>query len=320
MDLLVYNHLHVRRVLRRFVVSDVVMVLVQQVIVMGILMMVGFIAYRSKLINSEGVKQMSNIVLYIATPAMLINSFIAEFDTQRLINAGWTFLLAWMAFFFGLILVKTVFRKLNSIGRFAVMFSNVGFMGIPLVQMVLGQEAVFYMAMVVAVMTITTFTYGMYLITGDKASMSFRKIITNPPIIGVIAGLLMYCLHIPVPAVMQRTCSMLANVSAPVSMMVLGSYLAESDMKSVFGNKDTYLILLGRLILVPMLVLGMLKLLPSSLNEIKAVVLIASTTPVATALGMFSQLYGGNYAYGAGVVSLSTILSLITMPLFLALL
>ena len=296
------------------------MVLIQQVIVMGMLMVIGFIAYRTKLINSEGVKQMSNIALYVATPAILINSFLAEFEVQRLVKAGWTAVLSFVTFLFGLILVKTVFRKLNNVGKFGVLFSNVGFMGIPLVQMVLGQEAVFYMAMVVAVMTLTTFTYGMYLITGDKASMSLKKVITNPPIIGVIVGILIYCFRIPLPSTVVRTCSMLANVSGPISMMVLGSYLAEADMKSVFGSKDTYLILLGRLILVPGLMLVTLKLLPGSLDDIKAVILIAASTPVATALGMFSQLYGGNYAYGAGVVSLSTILSLVTMPLLLALL
>ena len=295
------------------------MVLIQQVIVMGMLMVIGFIAYRTKLINSEGVKQMSNIALYVATPAILINSFLAEFEVQRLVKAGWTAVLSFVTFLFGLILVKTVFRKLNNVGKFGVLFSNVGFMGIPLVQMVLGQEAVFYMAMVVAVMTLTTFTYGMYLITGDKASMSLKKVITNPPIIGVIVGILIYCFRIPLPSTVVRTCSMLANVSGPISMMVLGSYLAEADMKSVFGSKDTYLILLGRLILVPGLMLVTLKLLPGSLDDIKAVILIAASTPVATALGMFSQLYGGNYAYGAGVVSLSTILSLVTMPLLLAL-
>ena len=300
--------------------SDVVMVLVQQVIVMGMLMVIGFIAYKAKLIDSTGVKQMSNIALYVATPGILINSFIAEYDAQKLVRAGWTFLFAFITFLFGLILVKTVLRKLNNVGQFGVLFSNVGFLGIPLVQMVLGPGAVFYMAMVVAVMTLTTFTYGMYLISGDKSSMSLKKVMTNPPVISVIAGLLIYCFRIPVPATVARTCSMLANMSAPVSMIVLGSYLAEADMKSVFGNKDTYLILLGRLVLVPLMVLVMLKMMPSSLDEIKAVVLIAASTPVATALGMFSQLYGGNYAYGAGVVSLSTILSLITMPLFLALL
>ena len=223
------------------------MVLIQQVIVMGMLMVIGFIAYRTKLINSEGVKQMSNIALYVATPAILINSFLAEFEVQRLVKAGWTAVLSFVTFLFGLILVKTVFRKLNNVGKFGVLFSNVGFMGIPLVQMVLGQEAVFYMAMVVAVMTLTTFTYGMYLITGDKASMSLKKVITNPPIIGVIVGILIYCFRIPLPSTVVRTCSMLANVSGPISMMVLGSYLAEADMKSVFGSKDTYLILLGRL-------------------------------------------------------------------------
>ena len=300
--------------------TDVVLLLVQQVAVMFLLMMVGYAAFRAKLVNSQGVKQISNVALYVATPAMVLNSFLAEFEMQKLVRAGWTFLFSGITFLFGLILVKTVFRKLNNVGKFAVLFSNVGFMGIPLVQMVLGQEYVFYMAMVVAMMTLLTFTYGMYLVSGDRAMMSLKKVMTNPPIIAVFLGLLIYCLQIPVPSVLQRTFSMLSGTTAPLSMMVLGCYLAEADLKAVFREKGTYLILLGRLVLVPVLVLAALKLVPASLNEIKAVTLIAASTPVAGALGMLTQQYGGDYAYGAGVVSLSTILSLITMPLFLALL
>ena len=300
--------------------SDVVMLLVQQVIVMAMLMVIGYIAFRTKLINQEGVRQMSNIALYVATPAMVINSFIADYSTDRLIKAGWSFLLTGVMVVFGWLLIHTVFRKMSNIGKFAVLFCNVGFMGIPLVQLVLGQEAVFYMAMIVAMMTFVTFTYGMFLISGDRKMMSLKKVVTNPPIIAVFAGLIIYCLQIQLPSIVLRASSMLSNITGPLSMMILGSYLAEADLKEVFGTKETYLILLGRLVLMPLLVLLMLKAVPASLDEIKAVMLIAASTPVATALGMFSQMYGRNYAYGAGVVSISTILSLITMPLFLALL
>ena len=244
--------------------TDVVLLLVQQVAVMFLLMMVGYAAFRAKLVNSQGVKQISNVALYVATPAMVLNSFLAEFEMQKLVRAGWTFLFSGITFLFGLILVKTVFRKLNNVGKFAVLFSNVGFMGIPLVQMVLGQEYVFYMAMVVAMMTLLTFTYGMYLVSGDRAMMSLKKVMTNPPIIAVFLGLLIYCLQIPVPSVLQRTFSMLSGTTAPLSMMVLGCYLAEADLKAVLREKGTYLILLGRLVLVPVLVLAALKLVPAS--------------------------------------------------------
>ena len=300
--------------------SDVVALLVQQVMVMALLMAAGFAAFKAKLVDSAGAKQVSNLVLYVATPAMVVNSFIAPFDAQRLVKAGWTFAFAGATFVFAFILVKTVFRGLSNIGKFGVLFSNVGFLGIPLVQMVLGQESVFYMAMTVAMMTLISFTYGMFLVSGDRSAMSVKKVFTNPPIIAVISGLLIYCLQISFPATVTRTISMLSGITAPLSMMVLGCYLAEADMKKVFSSKETWLILLGRLILVPALVLIMLRFVPASLDEIKAVTLIAASTPIAGILGMLTQKYGGDYAYGAGVVSLSTILSLVTMPLFLALL
>ena len=295
--------------------SDVVVLLVQQVVVMFLLMVVGFMIYKIGMIDQKGVSQLTNVVLYVATPATIINSFFAEYDAQILYKGLWEAGLGIVMLVINLLLTFTVFRKMSDLGKFGIIVSNVGFLGIPLVQMVLGQQAVFYMTMIVAVQTIATFTYGVYLISHDRSLISIRKIVTNPPIVGVVLGLLIYCLRIPVPAVAQRTVSMIGACNAPLAMMMIGTYLGDADFK-----KETYLILAGRLLVAPALALLVFRMVPEALRDVSSVAMIAASTPVAGALAMFPQKYGGDYAYGAGIVSISTILSLITMPLFLALL
>ena len=300
--------------------SDVVVLLIQQVVVMFLLMIVGFIIYKIGMIDQKGVSQLTSVVLYVATPATIINSFFAEYDVQILFKGIWCAGLGIVMLVINLLLTFTIFRKMSDLGKFGIIVSNVGFLGIPLVQMVLGQQAVFYMTMIVAVQTIVTFTYGIYLISHDRSLISLKKVVTNPPIVAVVLGLLIYCLRIPVPAVVQRTVSMIGACNAPLAMMMIGTYLGDADFRKVIAEKETSVILFGRLLLAPALALLVFRMMPEALQDVSAVAMIAASTPVAGALAMFSQKYGGNYAYGAGIVSISTLLSLITMPLFLALL
>ncbi|MBQ3271790.1 MAG: AEC family transporter [Solobacterium sp.] len=300
--------------------SDVVVLLIQQVVVMFLLMMTGFVIYKIKMLDQKGVSQLTNVVLYVATPATIINSFFAAYDVQVLYKGAWAAVLGVIMMIINMALTFTVFRKMSDLGKFGIIVSNLGFLGIPLVQMVLGQQAVFYMTMVMAFQTIVTFTYGIYLISHDRTLISFRKVVTNPPIVAVFVGVLIYCLQIPVPAMVQRTVAMIGNINAPLAMMMIGTYLADADLKKVMAEKETYLILAGRLLVAPALALLAFRLVPASMREVSMVAMIAASTPVAGVMAMFSQKYGGDYAYGAGIVSISTILSLITMPLFLALL
>ena len=122
--------------------SDVVVLLVQQVVVMFLLMVVGFMIYKIGMIDQKGVSQLTNVVLYVATPATIINSFFAEYDAQILYKGLWEAGLGIVMLVINLLLTFTVFRKMSDLGKFGIIVSNVGFLGIPLVQMVLGQQAV----------------------------------------------------------------------------------------------------------------------------------------------------------------------------------
>ncbi len=296
--------------------DSTVMILIQQIVIMFLMMALGYLLYRMTMIDSNGVREMSNICLFIGTPATILYSFFKPFESQVLIQAGWSFLLALISFLLSIVLTKTCFKSSSRIAKFGIIFSNVGFLGIPLVEEVLGTEYVFYMSMVVVALNVILWIYGVVLISGDKKQASFSKLLLNPNTIVVIVGLLIYCLQIPVPYAVQKTTSYIAGLNAPLAMIVLGSYLAQTDIKKLVSNHETWVIMLGRNILSPLVTLVFLLLLPTSMRDIGMVVLIGAATPTAGSLAMMCQRYGSDFSYGAGVVGITTILSLVTMPVF----
>ncbi len=299
--------------------SEVTGLLTRQVIVMFLLMMVGLLITRTHMVDGRGIGQMSSICLYVATPATVIKSFLVAYDPQKVRAALVTFGMAALLTVLLLIILKVFFRRMSRIGQFASLMCNVGFLGIPLVQTTLGEEYVFYISMYVAWMTIMTFTVGIYLVSGDRSAMSVKKIFTNPAILSVLIGFVLYFLQVSLPTVLTQTIGYLANLNAPLAMLVLGGYMAAADVRAVLGDRETWLDLLVRLLISPLLMVALVHFLPADLDLIRPVLVIAASTPTATALAMLSQQYGSDYARGAGIVTLSTLFSMITMPLMLSL-
>ena len=297
--------------------NEIMRILIEQVIIMFILMMSGYILFKTKLINEKATQSISNIVLYVAIPATIINSFICEFDMNKLINGGITFIFSFVIIGVSILMINLLFRKMPDLTKFGIIFCNVGFLGIPLVKNVLGEECVFYITMYVVMINIFVWTYGIWLVSKDKREISIKKIITNPTFIMIGLGFLILSFSIQIPSVLQLTINHFGNISAPLSMIVLGCYLAEADLKSLFKDASLYKICLGRNIVIPLITLVLLKVLPLNIEEVKLVLLIGASTPVAGIMGMFCQKYGRDYAYGAGVIGVSTLLSLVTMPIIL---
>lgn len=297
--------------------NEVIITLMNQVLIMFAIMMIGFVLYKFRIVDTDSTKAISCIVLYIATPATIFTSFLASFRVERLVNGVWAIGLSAAVLVMSILFVNIVFLKSNGLTKFGIVFNNVGFLGIPLVRNVLGEESVFYMSLYVTMISFLVWTYGIYLVSGNKNEISISKVLRNPTIIMIAVGLIVFCLSIPIPSVISMTATYLGNLNAPLAMMVLGCYLAESNLKDLFRRKQTYIICAGRLLVIPALTLLMLHFVPSSLDNVRTVILIGSATPVAGLMGIFCQKYGNDYAYGAGVVGLSTLLSLITMPIFL---
>ena len=294
-----------------------VVTIIRQMGIMYILMFIGFIVYRKKIIDEKGSRQMANLLVWVINPLVMLMSYQMEFSMEKLKQLGISFALSLVSMIIGIIIAEIIFKDNGNIDKFAVSFANGGFIGIPLVTNILGAENVFFLSAYFVCFWVLNYTYGIYRISEDKSLVSLKKILGNPGIIAIIVGFLIFISPVKLPKIVYDAFNFIGNTNTPIAMIVLGTYIAESGLTTLFTNKRTYFICFIKLIVIPLIMVGIYKLLPSSLNDIKKVLLIAMSAPVAVTVSMFSQIYGKDYKYAAQLVGLSTLLSLVTIPLIM---
>ena len=293
-----------------------------QVIVLFILISVGALLGRLGLITDAGSRTMTDIVLYAVTPCVIINAFQREYQPRLLSGLLITLAAAVATMGFSVLLAELLYRKKDIsrgvVLKFAVVFSNCGFMALPLQQAVLGEDGVFYGAVYVAVFNIFMWTYGLIAMSGKTQLRQALKAVVNPGIIGTAVGLLLFVFSIRLPQVIATPISMLAALNTPIPMLIIGNQLIKSDLHRVLRDRDAYFAMAIRLILLPLAVMGVLLLLKVDAT-VTASVVIAVSSPVAAFTTMMSTKYGRDTGLSAGIVSASALFSLLTMPLIVGL-
>ena len=291
------------------------------VLTLFLLMGVGAVCAKTKLLSDGAVKALADLVLYIATPCVIIKSCIRAFDPAML----WGFLTvaAVAAVTHGalMLLARWVFRDGDEgrrrVLRCATVFSNAGYMAIPLQQAILGDEGVFYCAAYVIVFNVFLWTYGLKEMSGE-GRLSARKILLNPGVIGVAVGLTLFVFSVPVPTLLADGVGHLAALNTPVPMLIVGYYLAQTDLVAALKDGRGWLCIALRLLAAPLLALGGL-LLCGVRGAVLTSCMICIATPVATSCTMFATRFDRNPRLSVNLVSLSTLLSVITLPLMVAL-
>lgn len=299
--------------------QSVVTIVLRQMFTMFFLLMIGIFLYRKHYLDEHGTQQISNILLQICTPAIIINSFNIPFTWVRVQEFSLTFGLTLAALILAALIAVIAFHKDERIERFATIFSNASFMGIPLVSSLLGEESVFYLTSFLLCFNIVSWTYGVVLISGRRDLIRLTNLIRNPAIVGAFVGALVFVSPLKLPALVSEPIVLITRINTALAMIVLGVYVAKSNFKVILGHFMSYKVSIFRLVVVPVAVILMLMLVPNDYMTIKKVTVIALSAPIGVLTALFAQLYGGNYEYGAGIVSLSTCFSIITMPLMLSL-
>ncbi len=294
----------------------------QNVLTLFILIGVGFCCRRFKLLNDAAVKCCATLVLYIATPCVIVKSCIREFTLPLLRGFLITAAVALLAHLTLILVATGCFRDKEDgrrrVLRFATIFSNAGYMGIPLQQAVLGDEGVFYCAAYIIVFNIILWTYGVYNMSGSKKELSGRKLAFNPGIIGVLLGLVIFLLGVPVPPLVKDAIGHLASLNTPVPMLIVGYYMAQTDLRAALKDGRSYLCIFLRLIALPLCALGIM-LLCGLRGTVLVSCMISICAPVATACTMFSTRYEKDTLLSVNLVSLSTLFAVATMPVLIAL-
>ena len=290
-----------------------------QIVKMFLMMSIGYFLYSKKWVNEDGSQQMANILLRICAPAITIVSFNIEFSKEKLYGIIVAFVLSFLSIIIGLIVARIVYGNKNRIEQFAIGFSNSVFMGLPLVQGLLGIEYVMYISAYMVVFNLLSWTIGIYLVSGRKDLITPKLILTSPAMIGLVIGFIVFVSPIKLPFIIEESLSIVGSMNTPLAMIVLGTYVAKSNIVEVFKNKQAYIVSLYRLIIVPIVIMLVFILIPNTYMDIKKVVIIASSTPTAVTVAMLAQQYGGDFKQGAIIISLTTIFCLITMPLMIML-
>ena len=291
-----------------------------QVSVLFLLMAVGYGLGKAGKLNSAGLGQMSFLLLYIVCPCVMIDCLQVERTPELVRELAFGGIIAVGCYLLFLALSLLFFRKsepdTRDSLRFAVAYGNVGFMGVPLVQSVLGSDALVYGALSLAAFNLTTWTLGV-LIMGGKGAFSVKKAVLNPGVIGLLVSLVLFLTGISLPGPVGSTVSFLSDLNTPLAMIVIGAQLAAADIVGAFRQPVLYLASVLKLILVPAVTAVVLLPLGLSAGLYCALVLLAAT-PVAGTTSIFAQQFGRNPAPAVQVITLSTLLSIVTLPVFAA--
>lgn len=285
---------------------------------MFLMMAVGFVMFKAKMLTNEGARQLATIALYVAGAAVVVRALAIPFDSEHLVMAGVCAALTVAFTLGGAGIARLVYHDQGRINQLGIMISNMGFIGIPLVQSVLGEEYVFFISIGIAAQVPITWTYGVWLASNDRSTISAKKVATNPAVIATVVGALLFLTSTPLPGAISSTVDGLADLNVGVAMLVLGCYLAQSDLRGLIKTRAMYLAVALRLIVVPLCCIIVLAMVPID-PVIKVTLLIGFSAPMGTTSAIFPQMFGADYRYGAGLVTLSTLLSIVTMPLMLGL-
>ncbi len=325
--------------------------LFRSVLLLFFMMIPGFIIQKAKLGGDKLPLGFTNTILYITQPAMLIVGFFRPFDAGILKTAGVVLLLSFIAhsLFYGiaLLLFRGAPEHLRRVYRFSIVFANAGYMGILLMTMVLGDEAAVYASVYIIGFNFFAWSIGCLIYTDDKSYISPKKMLLNAATVPTFIGIILFVINAyswlptPVTSFTYDALTMLKNTVAPMSMMVIGMRLANLKLKGAFSDRYMYFSFFMRLIALPsavFLLLWICKLIGFYQTTAFTTVLICAATPSAALTGMFAEKFAPKpdpeklansdpdavktqeKALDASVtasklVSISTILSLLTMPI-----
>lgn len=298
------------------------MVLVQQMTVLFILMGIGFLCGKKGFITDGFAKNMSWLVVNVATPAMILSAGMNEESTIRGESLAFGFLVALLVYVF-LIAVSFVILPVirvpsedKNVYRVMSIFSNIGFMGLPIMQAAYGSEAVLYGALFQFPYNLLLYSYGIAAMRGENPfkNLESLKRVLNVGVISCFLAVAIYVSGIHMPSPISISAKHLSSLAAPLSMMVIGQSMIHISLKELFGDVRLLVFSIIKLIVIPIIGIFILRLFIQD-EMILNVCYIILATPVGSMTAMMAQQYGGNYSLASRGVALSTLLSVATIPL-----
>ena len=289
-----------------------------QVLTLFLLMGVGFFLARRGQLTAPGLAQMTHVLLYVVSPCVVVDALAqAERSPALMASILWCFPALIVSYVIYALLAIPLYPKLprdtRDALRMGTIYGNTGFMGIPLISGVLGQAAMPYCTVGLGVFNIATWTHGAVLM-GGKENASAKKALLNPGVLGCAAGFFLFFTGLVMPGPIASAVGFLGSLNTPLAMLVIGAQMAGADLPATFRRRDLWLASGMKLILLP--ALTMVLLLPFRLPPLTyQTLVILSACPTAGITSIFAQRFGRDPASAAQLVTLSTLLSILTLPM-----
>lgn len=292
--------------------------LLGSILLLFVLIFIGYLARLLKIVDESFSKNLSGFILNITLPLYVIKSMNFKFSFEMLSNSLTIVFISVGTYTTFLVLSKLFIRFVKIaedkkvVYKFSLIFSNVSFMGYPILSVAFGKEAVFYAAIYNISFNFLVYTYGIYLFTKGEKKTSLLKII-NPVLVGIIIGFSLFIFSVKLPIFLKNIVDTVGGLTTPLSMTVLGLVLYEADLSSLKSFKPI-LFSIHKLVLVPTIVFIALKLFGFSGYLLKVPVVL-SAMPSALNGAILSLRYNKDYKTISLLIMLTTALSIVTLPL-----
>ncbi len=303
-------------------------IVAKQVCILFVLIGAGAACRRFKVLNDAAVKGMVDVLVLIVTPCLIVDVFQRPFDKGMLMQLAYAFAIAVAAHLALIAVAVAVFRRERRssacVLKLASVFSNAGFMGIPLEQAILGEKGVFFGIVYVAVFNLFIWSWGLREMADaatDEAERrkTLRTMFLNPGTIGLALGLVFFLTSSRLPAGLAEGAGMLASMNTPLAMLIIGYYLAGAKLGAILKFPAAYVATAIRLVLYPLAFTGAMFALRKWLDRDAMLALVtAASAPVAAMTSMFAAKFKRDVDLSVALVSGTTLLSVVTMPAVIA--
>lgn len=301
---------------------EMALTLLRQCVVIFLLFGLGFMLRRVGMVDAAAARQMCSLVLMVVTPTVMIDLLQRPFLPEELGAIGAAAVAVVLFYLLLIPLTRLVFRKQpdhsDRIKRLSVMSSNVGFVGVPLISAIMGEHGLLFIAVYIVIFNIHVWTHGITMLRGER-KIHWKEIVTCPALVAAAVGMLLYFGNIRLPAVLSETATFLMGLNTPLPTILTGIFIAELPLREIVADRRVYLPCLLRLVVAPLLLIGLLWLigLPDwapGAREAALVIAIGAACPAAMNTMLLPGRLGMDATFGSNIIAQSNLFCIITVP------
>lgn len=302
-----------------------------KIIVLFIAMLAGYIAKKTKCIDGAGIKTMSALLAFITNPCLIVASLQKDCKPEILVTGGWILVLSFVIHGVMAVLSDFIFKKVKkaderAVYAFGLMYMNCGFMGYPIMQAMFPENGLLYGVIYTIPFNLFVWTHGVAVMSSSqktadgKKKIDWKQVFLNPGLLSTVLASVLFITGIRFPAIITEGLSMVGDMTFPLSMLIIGGLLSDINLLSLITDVKLFLFSVLKLAVVPLVVLALFVLCGGNPSLTVALVCVTMcAAPTASNTAVVAEVYGGNAPLAAKLVGITTLYSLVTMPLMLIL-